>query len=150
MAIFKKIYSSRLKLPKNLGGGEAVEHIARGKTVEEALQSALKEKGWSREEVNYQIIDPGKQGFLIKREAVVKVIKKRSPQKEDEGSLAALVTMEEGRLQFAPELFQRQVMIYPPGIPLIVPGEVWTKELILRIKHYAKTGKFVYEVEEIQ
>lgn len=35
---------------------------------------------------------------------------------------------------------KEQVMIYPPGIPLIVPGEVWTKELILRIKHYAKTG----------
>lgn len=133
MAIFKKIYSSRLKLPKNLGGGEAVEHIARGKTVEEALQSALKEKGWSREEVNYQIIDPGKQGFLIKREAVVKVIKKRSPQKEDEGSLAALVTMEEGRLQFAPELFQRQVMIYPPQKVVVCINEQPLKERTLLV-----------------
>ena len=35
---------------------------------------------------------------------------------------------------------KEQVMIYPPGIPLIVPGEVWTTELIERVKHYATTG----------
>ncbi|MBP5216881.1 MAG: agmatine deiminase [Bacilli bacterium] len=31
-------------------------------------------------------------------------------------------------------------MIYPPGIPLICPGEVWTKELIRRVKRYENTG----------
>jgi hypothetical protein len=31
---------------------------------------------------------------------------------------------------------KEQVMMYPPGIPLIVPGEVWTKELVERVKHY--------------
>jgi len=35
---------------------------------------------------------------------------------------------------------REQVMIYPPGIPLICPGEVWTKELIARVKHYQTTG----------
>ena len=31
-------------------------------------------------------------------------------------------------------------MCYPPGIPLICPGEVWTKELIARVQHYQTTG----------
>jgi arginine decarboxylase len=35
---------------------------------------------------------------------------------------------------------KEQVMMYPPGIPLIVPGEVWTKELIERVKHYESIG----------
>ena len=35
---------------------------------------------------------------------------------------------------------KEQIMIYPPGIPLICPGEVWTKELIRRVKRYESTG----------
>lgn len=35
---------------------------------------------------------------------------------------------------------KESIMIYPPGIPLIVPGEVFTKELITRIKEYQKLG----------
>lgn len=35
---------------------------------------------------------------------------------------------------------KESIMIYPPGIPLIVPGEVFTKELIMRIKEYKKLG----------
>lgn len=35
---------------------------------------------------------------------------------------------------------KESIMIYPPGIPLIVPGEVFTKDLILRIKEYRKLG----------
>jgi arginine decarboxylase len=35
---------------------------------------------------------------------------------------------------------KEQVMMYPPGIPLIVPGEVWTKELVERVKHYESIG----------
>jgi arginine decarboxylase len=35
---------------------------------------------------------------------------------------------------------KEQVMMYPPGIPLIVPGEVWTKELIERVEHYQSIG----------
>ncbi len=35
---------------------------------------------------------------------------------------------------------KEQVMMYPPGIPIICPGEVWTKELIERLKHYQKAG----------
>ena len=31
-------------------------------------------------------------------------------------------------------------MMYPPGIPLIVPGEVWTKEIVERVKHYQDIG----------
>ena len=30
--------------------------------------------------------------------------------------------------------------MYPPGIPLIVPGEVWTQEIIDRIEHYESLG----------
>lgn len=35
---------------------------------------------------------------------------------------------------------KESIMIYPPGIPLIVPGEVFTKELIQRIKTYKKSN----------
>lgn len=35
---------------------------------------------------------------------------------------------------------KESIMIYPPGIPLIVPGEVFTKELIDRIKDYKKSN----------
>ncbi|HBM69906.1 MAG TPA: hypothetical protein DD377_00605, partial [Firmicutes bacterium] len=35
---------------------------------------------------------------------------------------------------------KEMVMIYPPGIPLIIPGEVWTKELIDRVKFYKSSG----------
>lgn len=33
---------------------------------------------------------------------------------------------------------KEQVMMYPPGIPLIVPGEVWTKELVNRVLYFQK------------
>lgn len=36
------------------------------------------------------------------------------------------------------EIAKEQVMVYPPGIPYIIPGEVWTKELIARVKHRQK------------
>ena len=36
------------------------------------------------------------------------------------------------------------VMIYPPGIPLICPGEIWTKELITRVKKYIAKGVEVH------
>ena len=35
---------------------------------------------------------------------------------------------------------KESVMIYPPGIPLIVPGEVFTKELVDRIKEYKQSN----------
>jgi len=35
---------------------------------------------------------------------------------------------------------KESIMIYPPGIPLIVPGEVFTKELINRINEYKRLG----------
>lgn len=35
---------------------------------------------------------------------------------------------------------KEMVMIYPPGIPLIGPGEVWTKELIKKVEFLKKTG----------
>lgn len=38
------------------------------------------------------------------------------------------------------QISKEQVMIYPPGIPFIGPGEVWTKELIARVKHYQEEG----------
>ena len=38
------------------------------------------------------------------------------------------------------EVSKEQVMIYPPGIPLICPGEVWTNELIEKVRHYGETG----------
>ena len=35
---------------------------------------------------------------------------------------------------------KESIMIYPPGIPLIVPGEVFTKDLVNRISEYKKLG----------
>lgn len=38
---------------------------------------------------------------------------------------------------------KESIMIYPPGIPLIIPGEVFTKEIIDRIKYYRSTNATV-------
>jgi lysine decarboxylase len=38
------------------------------------------------------------------------------------------------------EISAESIMIYPPGIPLIIPGETISKEIIEAIKSYAKTG----------
>ncbi len=38
------------------------------------------------------------------------------------------------------EISKESIMIYPPGIPLIVPGEVFTKDLVKRIEAYKKNG----------
>lgn len=38
---------------------------------------------------------------------------------------------------------KESIMIYPPGIPLIIPGEIFTKEIINRIKQYKKTNATV-------
>lgn len=38
------------------------------------------------------------------------------------------------------KISKEQVMMYPPGIPLIVPGEVWSKELVEKVRHYESIG----------
>ena len=38
------------------------------------------------------------------------------------------------------QISKESIMIYPPGIPLIVPGEVFTKDLVKRIETYKKNG----------
>ena len=38
------------------------------------------------------------------------------------------------------KISREQVMMYPPGIPLIIPGEVWDKELICRVKDIQNKG----------
>ncbi|MFA6662276.1 MAG: agmatine deiminase, partial [Bacilli bacterium] len=38
------------------------------------------------------------------------------------------------------QVSNESIMIYPPGIPLIIPGEVFTPTLIKRINNYKKTG----------
>ena len=38
---------------------------------------------------------------------------------------------------------KESIMIYPPGIPLIIPGEIFNDEIIQRIKYYHKTGATV-------
>lgn len=38
------------------------------------------------------------------------------------------------------QISKESVMIYPPGIPLIVPGEVFTRELVDRIKEYKQSN----------
>ncbi len=34
------------------------------------------------------------------------------------------------------EVSKEQIMMYPPGIPLIAPGEVWSKELVEQVKAF--------------
>ncbi|MFA5421642.1 MAG: agmatine deiminase [Bacilli bacterium] len=43
-------------------------------------------------------------------------------------------------LDAANEISKESIMIYPPGIPLIIPGEIFTNDLIERIKTYKQTG----------
>jgi len=38
------------------------------------------------------------------------------------------------------QISKESIMIYPPGIPLIVPGEVYTKDLVERIETYKRNG----------
>ena len=35
---------------------------------------------------------------------------------------------------------KESIMIYPPGIPLIIPGEIFSDEIVKRIKQYRSTG----------
>ena len=36
------------------------------------------------------------------------------------------------------------IMIYPPGIPLIIPGEVFSSNIINQIAYYKNTGVSVF------
>lgn len=38
------------------------------------------------------------------------------------------------------KISKEAIMVYPPGIPLIVPGEVFSKDVIERIKYYKSVG----------
>ncbi len=38
------------------------------------------------------------------------------------------------------KISKEAIMVYPPGIPLIIPGEIFTKPLIEHIKYYYSTG----------
>ena len=38
------------------------------------------------------------------------------------------------------EISKEQVMMYPPGIPIISPGEVWSEELIRKVKRLMEGG----------
>ncbi len=38
------------------------------------------------------------------------------------------------------QISKESIMIYPPGIPLIVPGEIFTSDLVKRIQEYKKAG----------
>lgn len=41
------------------------------------------------------------------------------------------------------EISRESIMIYPPGIPLVIPGEIITKEALNLIEHYKKEGGFI-------
>lgn len=41
------------------------------------------------------------------------------------------------------KISKEMIMVYPPGIPLIIPGEVFTREVIERIKYYITTDATV-------
>lgn len=36
---------------------------------------------------------------------------------------------------------KEQVMMYPPGIPLIAPGEVWSKDLVEEVKDLQESSE---------
>jgi arginine decarboxylase len=42
------------------------------------------------------------------------------------------------------EICAESIMIYPPGIPFVIPGEIITKEVINDIKHYLKKGAVIH------
>lgn len=41
------------------------------------------------------------------------------------------------------EISKESIMVYPPGIPLVVPGEMFTEELVRRIEYYKGTGSTI-------
>ena len=42
------------------------------------------------------------------------------------------------------QISKESVMIYPPGIPLINPGEIWNKKLVNRISEYRSKGAHIH------
>ncbi|MFA6627466.1 MAG: hypothetical protein WCT17_02930, partial [Bacilli bacterium] len=38
------------------------------------------------------------------------------------------------------EISAESIMIYPPGIPLVIPGELITEEVVNNINYYLKKG----------
>jgi lysine decarboxylase len=42
------------------------------------------------------------------------------------------------------EICAESIMIYPPGIPFVIPGEIITKEVINDIKFYLKKGSIIH------
>jgi lysine decarboxylase len=41
------------------------------------------------------------------------------------------------------EVSKEMIMVYPPGIPLIIPGEIFTKSIVDRIKAYKKANAVI-------
>lgn len=42
------------------------------------------------------------------------------------------------------QISKETVMIYPPGIPLVSPGEIWNKRLVERIRKYIELGVSIH------
>jgi len=46
------------------------------------------------------------------------------------------------------EVCAEMVMIYPPGIPLLIPGEMITKTVISTLKYYIESGSIIFKESE--
>lgn len=46
------------------------------------------------------------------------------------------------------EICAEMVMIYPPGIPVLIPGERITKTVISTLQYYENSGSFIYKESE--
>ncbi len=109
-----------------------MEYIARGKSVEEAVLNGLKEQGWQRDEVKVEVLDAGKQGLFRRREAVVKLVKLKGETAQRNEDLNRLVEEKDGILHVNDQLFERQVMVYPPRKAIIKINDLEvTKRTIL-------------------
>jgi len=75
-----------------------MEHIAIGKTVEDAIAQALQEKGWDDAEFDIEVLHHGKRGLLKKRPAIVRLTRKEISDRK---------TLEENVLHFL-EQFQKE------------------------------------------
>lgn len=72
-----------------------MEHIAIGKTVEDAIAQALQEKGWDYAEFDIEVLDHGKRGLLKKRPAIVRLTRKEISDRK---------TLEENVLHFLEQI----------------------------------------------
>lgn len=131
------------------------EIISKGKTIEDALEEAIKSLGTTREDVDYEVIDEGKEGLLkfMGKPAVVKVMLKSeenkhtfSKEQEEEPSAEAdqmLIAVVDKALMV--EQGEGAVEVQIPEEMKFYLNDTWVSEDVVQL---SSEDDFRYELKE--